>query len=100
MTLHEGKNREIRKVLAHFGLEVSRPFAYPYPISLGNLKKAEIKEVGRKELASAFGIGPEPSQGPAGPKPRPTRPGQRRKTINKKQTQSGPAPTWQIGQAV
>ena len=84
MTLHEGKNREIRKVLSHFGLEVSRLIRISYgPISLGNLKRGEIKEVGKKELSSTFGIGPEPSKAWAKAKPKPTRPGQRRKGISK-----------------
>lgn len=84
ITLTEGKNREIRKVLEHFGLQVSRLIRVSYgPISLGSLKRGEIREVGKKELNAAFGLGPEPSKGWAKPKARPTRPGANRKTINK-----------------
>ncbi len=79
MTLHEGKNREIRKVLAHFGLQVSRLIRISYgPISLGTLRTGEVREVGKKELQTAFDLGPQPQTGWAKAKPRPKRPGQRR----------------------
>ena len=82
MTLHEGKNREIRKVLAHFGLQVSRLIRISYgPITLGNLKKSEIKEVGKKELQSAFDLGPEPQKGWAKPKAKPNRPGSQKRRV-------------------
>ena len=96
MTLTEGKNREIRKVLGHFGLQVSRLIRISYgPISLGSLKKGEVREVGRKELQSAFGLGPTPSTGWAKPKARPTRPGQSRpkqdrKTADSRRAHPGP----------
>ena len=81
MTLHEGKNREIRKVLAHFGLQVSRLIRTSYgPISLGTLRPAELREVGKKELFNAFGIGPEPQKGWAKPKLRQVKPGQNRRS--------------------
>ena len=80
MTLHEGKNREIRRVLEHFGLQVSRLIRISYgPISLGSLKKGEVREVGKKELQAAFGVGPTPSKGWAKPKARAVRPGQNRR---------------------
>lgn len=76
MTLTEGKNREIRKVLAHFGLQVSRLIRISYgPISLGTLKRSEIREVGKKELHQAFDLGPEPQKGWAKPKAKPKKPG-------------------------
>jgi 23S rRNA pseudouridine2605 synthase len=44
--LEEGKNREIRKVLAHIGLKISRLKRVKYGgYDLGNIKKGEIKEV-------------------------------------------------------
>ena len=80
MTLHEGKNREIRKVLGHFGLEVSRLIRVSYgPISLGSLKKGEIKEVGKKELGTPLASAQSPQKAWAKAKPKPTRPGQKRR---------------------
>lgn len=46
ITLKEGKNREIRKVMKHFGLEVSRLIRIQYgKYKLGNLKPGDVKEV-------------------------------------------------------
>lgn len=45
ITLHEGKNREIRKVLGHFGLEVSRLIRVKYgKYELGTMKPGEVIE--------------------------------------------------------
>lgn len=44
--LEEGKNREIRKVLAHVGLKISRLKRVKYgKYELGSLKKGELKEL-------------------------------------------------------
>lgn len=44
--IHEGKNREVRKVMAHIGLTVNRLLRVSYgPIELGPLKRGEITEV-------------------------------------------------------
>jgi len=46
MTLKEGKNREIRKMMAFFGLEVARLIRIGYgPYELGDLPKGMVKEV-------------------------------------------------------
>jgi len=46
MTLHEGKNREIRRVLAAFGLEVNRLIRIKYgDYELGKLLPGEVAEV-------------------------------------------------------
>lgn len=46
MTLTEGKNREIRRLMAFFGLEVAKLVRISYgPYELGNLKSGEVKEV-------------------------------------------------------
>lgn len=51
MTLTEGKNREVRKVLEHFGLEVSRLIRTRYgPFVLGDLQKGEIEIVRQHDL--------------------------------------------------
>ena len=46
MTLTEGKNREIRRLMAFFGLDVAKLIRISYgPYELGNLKAGEVKEV-------------------------------------------------------
>jgi 23S rRNA pseudouridine2605 synthase len=56
VTLKEGKNREIRKVMKHLGLDVSRLIRLSYgPFQLGSLKKGEVKEVSQKVLREQLG---------------------------------------------
>jgi 23S rRNA pseudouridine2605 synthase len=56
VTLNEGKNREIRKVMKAIGLEVSRLIRLSYgPFQLGNLKKGEVREVAQKVLKEQLG---------------------------------------------
>lgn len=56
VTLCEGKNREIRKVMKYLGLEVSRLIRLSYgPFQLGNLKKGEVREVPQKVLREQLG---------------------------------------------
>jgi 23S rRNA pseudouridine2605 synthase len=51
MTLTEGKNREVRTVLEHFGLEVSRLIRTRYgPFVLGDLAPGAVGEVRRVDL--------------------------------------------------
>jgi 23S rRNA pseudouridine2605 synthase len=51
MTLTEGKNREVRRVLEHFGLEVSRLIRTRYgPFVLGDLAPGAVREVRRLDL--------------------------------------------------
>ena len=46
MTLEEGKNREIRRLMASFGIQVARLVRISYgPYELGDLTKGEVKEV-------------------------------------------------------
>lgn len=46
VTLYEGKNREIRKVMSHLGLRVNRLIRVAYgPFPLGDLKPGQVKEV-------------------------------------------------------
>lgn len=56
VTLTEGKNREIRKVMKSIGLEVSRLIRLSYgPFQLGSLKKGEAREVSTKVLREQLG---------------------------------------------
>lgn len=57
LTLTEGRNREIRVVLSHFGLQVSRLIRVAYgPFQLGDLKKNHIGEVPRKKLKTLLRV--------------------------------------------
>ena len=56
VTLNEGKNREIRKLMKFVGLEVARLLRLSYgPFQLGSLKKGEVKEVPQKVLHEQLG---------------------------------------------
>lgn len=87
--LKEGKNREVRKVLAHVGLSVNRLMRIAYgPFQLGALKKGEAEEVRPAVLREQLGrlypldaenhpsseVAPAPS-GRAKAKPKPARAG-------------------------
>lgn len=56
VTLNEGKNREVRKLMKSIGLEVARLIRLSYgPFQLGNLKKGEVREVTQKVLKEQLG---------------------------------------------
>lgn len=56
VTLNEGKNREIRKLMKFIGLEVTRLIRVSYgPFQLGNLSKGEVREVPLKVLKEQLG---------------------------------------------
>ena len=56
VTLNEGKNREIRRLMQHIGLDVARLIRLSYgPFQLGSLKKGEVKEVPHKVLKEQLG---------------------------------------------
>jgi 23S rRNA pseudouridine2605 synthase len=62
VTLKEGKNREIRKAMAHLGLQVSRLIRTAYgPFELGDLPAGSAKEVAteilKKKVAGYFAQG-------------------------------------------
>lgn len=51
MTLHEGKNREIRRVLEYCGLEVNRLIRISYgPLKLGDLPEEGVREVSKADI--------------------------------------------------
>lgn len=55
ISLHEGKNREVKKVLEHFGLTVNRLIRISFgPFILGNLAVGDIREVTKENLKNAI----------------------------------------------
>ena len=56
ISLNEGKNREVRKLLASIGLTVNRLIRLSYgPFQLGSLKRGEVREVPQKVLKEQLG---------------------------------------------
>jgi len=64
LALREGKNREVRRVLEHLGLLVTRLIRLSYgPFQLGNLARGAVAEVPRKVLAEQLGNRVPPEAG-------------------------------------
>ena len=56
ISLTEGKNREVRKLMASIGLSVARLIRLSYgPFQLGSLKRGEVREVPSKILKEQLG---------------------------------------------
>ncbi|MBB5518314.1 pseudouridine synthase [Amphiplicatus metriothermophilus] len=56
ISIAEGKNREVRKILDHLGLRVNRLIRVAYgPFQLGSLKKGAIEEIPTKQLREQLG---------------------------------------------
>jgi 23S rRNA pseudouridine2605 synthase len=56
VTLSEGKNREIRRVLEHIGLKTNRLIRTAFgPFQLGNLKSGDVRSVPAKVVAEQIG---------------------------------------------
>ena len=58
VSLQEGRNREIRRVMEHLGLEVNRLIRTAYgPFQLGALERGAVREVTGKVLREQLGTG-------------------------------------------
>lgn len=56
ISLREGKNREVKRVLAHLGLSINRLIRISYgPFQLGELAVGAVREVSRKVLRDQLG---------------------------------------------
>lgn len=57
VSIREGKNREVRRVMAHLGLEVTRLIRTAYgPFQLGVLPRGAVEEVNAKVLREQLGL--------------------------------------------
>jgi 23S rRNA pseudouridine2605 synthase len=75
VTLSEGKNREVRRVLESVGLTVNRLIRLSYgPLALGTLGVGEIEEVGPRVLREQFAQHIAPASLPRGDRPQFVRP--------------------------
>ncbi|MEQ8603149.1 MAG: pseudouridine synthase [Marivibrio sp.] len=97
VSLQEGKNREVRRVMEHLGYQVNRLIRIAYgPFQLGRLNAGEVEEVSprvlREQLGEAKRIVPGEG-GAAKAKPKPVKPGHRKgpgfKTGRKKPAAKG-----------
>lgn len=76
LSLREGKNREVRRVLEHLGLAVTRLIRLSYgPFQLGNLARGAVEEVTGKVVREQLGNpAPPKAQVPKLDAPRPDAP--------------------------
>lgn len=84
ITLTEGKNREIRRVMEYLGYKVSRLIRISYgPFSLGNLEKGAVRELTNGQIRQKI-MGEKPKKSWAKAKPKKNRPNSRKSNNQKK----------------
>lgn len=80
VTLHEGKNREVRRVLEALGLQVNRLIRLAYgPLALGTLDVGELEEVGPRVIREQFAEYIDPANLPKGERPQYRSPARKRR---------------------
>lgn len=73
IAIREGKNREVKKICEHLGLEVNRLIRVSFgPFQLGDLERGQVAEVPARVLAEQLG---RKISAPAGERQRPARRG-------------------------
>jgi len=77
VALKEGRNREVRKVMAHLGLQVTRLIRVAYgPFQLGNLERGAVDEITGKVLREQLSeVGKPDELKPGAAKPGAVKPG-------------------------
>ncbi len=93
VVLTEGKNREVRRVLAHLGLKVNRLIRVGYgPFTLGSLARGAVSEVQDKRLREALEGPKTPKAGWAKAKAKPSKPGRKPQAGTKPAAKRGAKP--------
>ena len=73
VVLAEGKNREVRRVLAHLDLPVVRLIRVAFgPLYLGEIERGQVEEVPAQALANLFGVKAPRREGWAKPRDKPS----------------------------
>jgi 23S rRNA pseudouridine2605 synthase len=71
IALTEGKNREVRRVLAHLGLPVIRLIRTAFgPFQLGDMERNDVQEMPAQALDNLLGLRPQRKEGWAKPRKR------------------------------
>ena len=79
LLLREGKNREIRKVMEHLGLQVNRLIRISFgPFQLSGFEPGDLREVPARVIADQLGGTPPPGKTETKPKTGKPQPGKRR----------------------
>ncbi|MBL8770009.1 MAG: rRNA pseudouridine synthase [Phenylobacterium sp.] len=100
VTLHEGKNREVRRVLESIGLKVNRLIRLSYgPLALGTLGVGELEEVGPRVIREQFAEYIDPANLPTGDRPQYRAPAKQRRRAQQAAAQAEAAPVAVVPEA-
>jgi 23S rRNA pseudouridine2605 synthase len=93
VTLAEGKNREVRRVLEALGLKVNRLIRLAYgPFALGALGPGEVEEVGPRVIREQLGQLIAPQSLPSGDRPQWRAPKTAASAVRRGAAPGGPSP--------